>query len=157
MPGPYQIAEFNIARVVSALTDPVMKEFVDNLDRVNALAEASEGFVWRLKDDATGDATVISVFDDPEIIVNLSVWEDIDALKSYVYRSHHASFLTRRKEWFNLMRQPYFVMWWIRSGYLPDIEEAKERLEHFRGHGNTPYAFNTAVEYDWRDADKYKQ
>jgi hypothetical protein len=151
----YQLAELNVARIRASLDDPRMREFVDNLKAINALAEASPGFVWRLKDDDTGDATEFKICDDPDTIVNLSVWESVEFLKDYVYHSHHAVFLRRRKEWFTLMGKPYFVMWWLPAGHRPTLDEAADRLQYFRTHGNSPYAFNINGDYSGSDAEMF--
>src|SRR4051812_42035050 len=100
----YHIAEVNIARMLGAtINDPIMKEFVDKLDEVNLLAEQSQGFVWRLKEEA-GNATSIPFNDDPQIIVNMSVWQDLASLQHYVYKSDHRHVFTRKKEWFEHLK-----------------------------------------------------
>ena len=136
----YHLAQLNVGRTRVALDDPVMAEFVTNLDRINALAEASPGFVWRLQDDS-GNATGISVSDDPHFIVNLSVWDSIDALFEFVYRTGHSEFLARRKEWFEPFGRPYVVLWWIPAGTTPSIEEALRRLDLLAERGPGPEAF----------------
>ena len=117
-----------------------MAEFVDNLERINGLAEESPGYVWRLQDDS-GDATSIQLFDDPRIIVNMSVWESVEALKNFIFNTHHVDFLKRRYDWFEKMQPASHVMWWIEPGHLPTPAEAVDRLEHLRDHGDTANAF----------------
>jgi hypothetical protein len=134
------LAQLNIARAKWSLHDPQMAEFVDNLERINGLAEKSPGYIWRLQDDS-GDATSIKLFDDPQIIVNMSVWESVDALKNFIFNTHHVDFLKRRYDWFEKMQQASHVMWWVESGHQPSTEEAVNRLEHLRDHGDTPTAF----------------
>lgn len=136
----YHLAEINIAQMRAPLTDPSMREFVENLQPINALADHSPGFVWRLQ-SAEGDATSLRVFDDEMMIVNLSVWESVEALRAYVYKSQHTDFLRRKKAWFAKLASVHFVMWWIPAGHIPTVAEAKAKLEHLATHGDTPAAF----------------
>mgnify|MGYP006288725537 CR=1 FL=1 len=135
----HHLAQLNIARLKEPLDSPLLADFVANLDRINALAERSPGFVWRLETEE-GDATAIRPF-GPEYIVNLSVWEDIASLHAFVYRSAHAGIMSRRREWFERMGEAWQVLWWTEAGRLPTVTEARERLEHLRRHGPTPEAF----------------
>ncbi len=116
-----------------------MAEFVANLDRVNALAEHSPGFVWRLKDDAGNAAAMRPI--GPDRLVNMSVWQDIDALRAFVFKSGHVEIMRRRAEWFERMIEAYLVLWWVPAGHLPSIEEAMARLERLREQGPTAHAF----------------
>lgn len=134
------LAQLNIAKAKYSLDAPEIKEFVDNLEPVNNLAESSEGFVWRLKDEH-GDATNIHAFSDPDVIVNMSVWDSTDALKNFMFRTHHRNFLRRKKEWFHNMPEDSYVLWWVPKGHVPTIEEAIEKLDFLRSNGDTPYAF----------------
>ena len=136
----YHLAQFNLARAVAPLDDPKLAPFMARLDEINALAEASPGFVWRLQSDS-GNATDIRAFDDPNMLVNMSVWTSAEALFDYVYRSGHAKVMARRGEWFERMSGPYTVLWWIPAGHHPTVEEANERLDHLNRHGPTPEAF----------------
>ncbi len=136
----HHIAQLNIARAVDDIESETLAPFVAQLDEVNALAESSPGFVWRLKDDA-GNATSINVFDDPRVIVNMSVWQDIEALKGFVYKSSHSSVMARRREWFEVMTTPYHVLWWIEAETEPSLGEAKSRLQHLQTHGPSAHAF----------------
>ncbi len=137
----WHLAQINIGRLNYPVDDPRVAEFMDNLDPINELAEASPGFVWRLQDDS-GNATAIRAFDDETILPNLTVWESIDALKDYVFRTDHARFLRKRREWFAPMDDlPVLTMWWIPEGHIPTLHEAKERIEHLAERGPTPYAF----------------
>ena len=121
------------------MQDPVMKDFADRLDEVNALAESSNGFVWRLKDEAN-NATNIKAFEDGRIIVNLSVWKTVEDLKAFVYKDSHAEMLRRRNEWFSKMNF-YMALWYVPAGVIPTLEEAKNRLLHLQVNGPTPFAF----------------
>jgi hypothetical protein len=138
-----RVAEVNIGRLRYALDDPLMAGFVDNLDRVNAIAERSPGFVWRLKDDSN-NATALRPFDDPNMLVNMSVWESIDALERFVWATVHKQFYSRKGGWFEKLSQPHFVMWPVPAGHIPDLAEAKARLDHLRTHGDSDYAFGWA-------------
>jgi hypothetical protein len=134
------LAQLNIGRLRAPLDDPSIADFRDNLDRVNALAEASPGYVWRLQDEG-GNATGFNPFDDDLAIINLTVWESIDALADFTYRSGHTSFLRRRREFFEAPSQPILCLWWIPEGTIPTIDDAIARLEHLRAHGPTAQAF----------------
>jgi hypothetical protein len=134
------VAQLNVGRLRAPLEDPAIDDFRNNLEPVNALAEASAGFVWRLQDEG-GDATGIHVFDDDLEILNLTVWESIDALADFTYRSGHVDFLRRRREFFEAPTQPILCLWWVPEGTIPTVEEAIARLEHLRSHGPTPTAF----------------
>ncbi|EKE77819.1 DUF3291 domain-containing protein [Gallaecimonas xiamenensis] len=134
------LAQLNIAKARYSLDAPEIADFVDNLAPINALAEASDGFIWRLKDDS-GDATAIEVMGDPDILVNMSVWDSVDALKNFMFRTHHRDFLRRKSEWFHPSAQDTYVLWWVPVGHIPTVEEAMARLEHLRDKGDTAYAF----------------
>lgn len=136
----YQLAQLNIGTIKAPLDTPLMADFTNNLDRINALAEASEGFVWRLKDDS-GNATDYRPL-DPLTIVNMSVWQDIDSLMQYVYKSEHVAMMRRRKEWFERMETAFMVLWWVPADHEPTVAEALERLEHLRNNGESSYAFS---------------
>ncbi len=136
----YHLAQINIGRMLAPLDDPQMAGFVNQLDPLNALADQSPGFVWRLQDEA-GDATSIRVFDDERILVNMSVWESLEALQDYVYRSRHLGPLRDRKQWFEVPRAPHLALWWIPAGHRPTPEEGKARLEHLQRHGPSSEAF----------------
>jgi len=139
----WQLAQLNIARLRFDIDDPEVRDFVDGLDPVNALAEASPGFVWRLQDEA-GNATSVRMYDDPSIIVNMSVWVSLDALLAFVRSPDHLSFLKRRREWFERPADPYAALWWVPHGHQPTVAEAQERLEHLHANGATPRAFSFA-------------
>ncbi|MFH8613830.1 DUF3291 domain-containing protein [Streptomyces sp. NPDC017979] len=136
----YELAQVNIARLKFPLDSPELKYFVDNLDPVNAVAEASDGFVWRLKDE-TGDATDIRIFDDEWIVVNMSVWRDMDALKTFMYHGTHRELLARRHEWFERVREAMATLWWVPAGHRPTVAEAEDRLRLLRAEGPTSGAF----------------
>ncbi len=107
------------------IQDPVMQEFVENLDKVNAIAEHSEGFIWRLKDE-TNNATAFDPYQDEQVIINISVWQSIELLEKFMYQTLHVEFLKRRKEWFHTFGKLYTAMWWIPEGQFPSIQEQRK-------------------------------
>ncbi len=135
-----QIAQLNIALPLEPLDSPALAEFVAALEPVNALADSSPGFVWRLQDE-TGDATSIRAFEDERLIVNMSVWESIEALWAFVHEGGHLAVMRRRREWFTRIAESHLCLWWVPSGELPTVEQARERLEHLQEHGPSPHAF----------------
>jgi hypothetical protein len=148
----YELAQLNIALMKEPLESPVMADFVANLDRINALAESSPGFVWRLKTDE-GDATALRPLGD-STLVNMSVWKSVEALNEYVYRSAHVEIMRRRKEWFERMREVSQVMWWVPQGHRTSVVQAIERLELLRKHGPTPDAFTFRSAFPPPDAQE---
>ena len=135
----YHLAQLNIAKMKFEIDSPELVDFVARLEEVNALADDSPGFVWRLQTD-TGDATAIDFF-GPDTLVNMSVWQNIESLHDYVYRSAHKEVLARRKEWFARMLEAYSVLWWIPAGSIPTLEEAAQRLEELQKRGPSAAAF----------------
>jgi len=138
----YHLAQFNVATMRAPLDAPLMADFVAQLQTINALADASPGFVWRLQSESTTDATSIRAYENERILLNLSVWESMAALKNYVYRSQHAVVMRSRRRWFEKSDQQNLVLWWIPAGHIPTVAEAKERLEYLRSRGYSPYAFS---------------
>jgi hypothetical protein len=146
----FQLAQLNIATLKAPLDSPELKDFVDNLDRINALAEASPGFIWRLKGDGN-DATSLRPLGD-NIIVNMSVWRDVDSLRDFAYKSAHVEILRRKREWFTRMAKAYMVLWWVPEAHEPTVAEAAARLEHLREHGATADAFTFGEAFSAPDA-----
>lgn len=146
MKAGFQIAQVNIARLRAPLDDPLLAGFVARLADINALADASPGFVWRLQTDA-GDATSLRPYDDDRILFNLSVWASAEDLREFVYRSAHAGVMRQRKSWFERFDGMYYALWWIPAGHIPTIAEAKERLEHLRTNGESAHAFTFAAPF----------
>jgi hypothetical protein len=136
----WQLAQVNIALPQAPLDSEQLREFVDLLDPINALAESAPGFVWRLKTE-DGDATAVRGFGDDRLIINMSVWDCVEALAEFVYRSDHAAVMRRRREWFEQLRAAYTALWWVPAGWQPTVAEAEERVDSLRKHGPTPYAF----------------
>ncbi len=136
----FHIAQVNIGRILAPLDSPVMEGFVSRLDEINALADRSPGFVWRLQSDA-GNATYLRPYDDDRVLFNLSVWRTVEDLKGYVYRSAHAELLKGRRAWFEHLGQPIFALWWVPAGHLPGVDEAKRRLARLQDEGPSDFAF----------------
>jgi len=146
----YQLAQVNIARLKAPIDSPQLKDFVDNLDRINALAEGSDGFVWRLKGEGN-DATALRPFGD-DIIVNMTVWRDADSLRHYVYQTPHLEIMKRRREWFSRTAEAYACLWWIPAGHVPTVQEAAARLDLLRKLGPTPDSFHFGEAFSAPDA-----
>ena len=139
----YHLAQVNIARARAPMDHPLMRGFVEQLDHINALAEAGQGFVWRLQTEA-GDATAIQAFDDPLIILNLSLWESLETLQDYVYSGEHLTVLKQRKDWMEKLPGPTLALWWLPAGQLPDVADALRALRSLAEHGPTAQAFSFA-------------
>jgi len=136
----FHLAQINVANARAPMDDPQMAAFMAQLDEINALADGAPGFVWRLQSDS-GNATDIIVTEDPSFLINMSVWESVDALFDYVYKTAHTKVMAHRKEWFQKYDGPYQVLWWVPAGHIPTPQEGLERLEHLTRHGPTPHAF----------------
>jgi hypothetical protein len=137
----FHLAQVNIGRLLHPQDAPEVADFMDNLDRINALAESMPGFVWRLVGEGD-NATDVQAFDDPTMLINMSVWTGLEALTQFVYRSDHLAFMRRRREWFEVPTPPFMALWWVPAGTLPTTADAVERLAHLRDHGATAYAFS---------------
>ena len=135
----YELAQLNIAVMKEPLDSPRMADFVANLERINALAEGSPGFVWRLQTEE-GDATALRPLGD-QTLVNMSVWQDVASLNHYVYKTAHVEIMRRRKEWFDRMSEASIVLWWVPQGHRPSVVQAIERLQLLRAHGPSADAF----------------
>ncbi|HSI79088.1 MAG TPA: DUF3291 domain-containing protein [Solirubrobacterales bacterium] len=136
----WHLAQVNIAVPHEPLESPVLAEFVALLDPVNAIADSTPGFVWRLQDES-GDATSIRAFEDESILINLSVWDSIDALWQFVYDGRHLEVMRRRREWFTRLTAAHLALWWVQAGELPAPADGRERIDHLRTRGPTPQAF----------------
>jgi hypothetical protein len=136
----HHLPQINISRLLAALDDPKIAAFVAQLEPINALADKVPGFVWRLKSES-GNATDIAYNDDPFVIVNVSVWESIEALRNFAYKSNHDNVFRDRAKWFEKMDKPSYCLWWIPAGHIPTVAEGRERLEHYQKHGATQHSF----------------
>ncbi len=137
----FHLAQVNIGRLRAPVDDPVMVGFKNQLEPINALADSSPGFVWRLQTE-NGDATAIKPYpDDALMAINMSVWESLETLQLFVYKSAHLGPLRDRKRWFEPLEGPILVLWWIPVGHVPSVAEALARLDHLKQRGPTAYAF----------------
>ena len=141
----YQLAQVNIGRLVAPVEDPLLAEFMAALDPVNAAADSAPGFVWRLQTEE-GNATGIEAFawdagESAGVIVNMSVWGDVESLQSFVSSDLHRRVLLRRRQWFRPMTEAWLACWWVPTGHRPSTAEAEARVRHLREHGPTPHAF----------------
>ena len=144
------LAELNIGRLVAPVDDPRVKDFMDNLDRINGLGKRMPGFVWMMEgsgEPGTGN-TENAVGGDPQFVTNLSVWEDIESLETFVWGTIHKQFYERKAEWFEVLGEQHFVMWWVPEGHIPTQEEALERLAHLKTRGDSDHAFGWAFAQD---------
>ena len=139
------VAQVNIALARAPIDSELLSEFVAQLDPINALADAAPGFVWRLQTE-DGSALAVRGFDNDRMIVNLSVWESVDLLADFVYRSGHLAVMRRRREWFERIGI-HMALWWIPVGRVPSVSDAEDRLSHLQEHGPTPYAFSFKVRF----------
>ncbi|MEM9029306.1 MAG: DUF3291 domain-containing protein [Pseudomonadota bacterium] len=140
-PDRHHLAQLNVGRALDDLTSARLADFVGALNRVNAVAERSPGFVWRLKGDDGSNAMDVRVGSDPRVIVNLSVWETPEDLEHFVWNTIHTRVYEKKSKWFEVLPEAHFAMWWIEVGERPTSDQAMERLQHLREHGPSPYAF----------------
>ena len=141
----HQLAQLNIARMKFDFEAPEMAGFVARLDEINALADGAAGFVWRWI--AEGEAATAENHFDADLLVNLSVWQDLETLRAFVFKSSHNQVMAQRKQWFERMQQAYTVLWWVPAGHLPSLQEARERLDLLREKGPTAQAFTFRQNY----------
>ncbi|GAB3163651.1 DUF3291 domain-containing protein [Amycolatopsis stemonae] len=143
--GNFELAQVNISRMKTPLDDESFRDFVGNLEPVNALADAAPGFVWRLQTE-DGDATSVRAFEwdvrgTSGVLVNMSVWTSVETLAAFVYSAGHVAIMKRRREWFHHVREAMTVLWWVPAGHRPTTAEAEAKIKHLRVHGPTPEAF----------------
>ncbi|NND16614.1 MAG: DUF3291 domain-containing protein [Eudoraea sp.] len=147
------LAQLNLAQMTLPMDHPDMTDFVNNLDRINALADQSTGFIWRYtEEDNTASTTVFG----SNMLVNMSVWERLEDLMEFTYKSPHLAIYKRRKEWFSKMKIPHMVCWYVEAGHIPSLEEAKTRIEHLDMHGETPFAFTFRKQFSTEQAIAYQ-
>ncbi|MEJ7644635.1 MAG: DUF3291 domain-containing protein [Chryseolinea sp.] len=151
----FYLAQINIARMlIGPIDGPEMANFVSNLDRINALADESDGFVWRLKEECN-NAMSIKIFDDDFMIINMSVWKSADLLFNYVFKSDHVEIFKRRKEWFEKMSEMHMAMWYVQPDQMPTVGDALDRLLYIRKKGETPYAFSFKKRFTEEEANDF--
>lgn len=151
----FYLAQVNIAKRLAPMDDPIMQGFVNNLDKINAIADTAKGFIWRLKDEDKDEAAII--FIDDSFIINMSIWENLETLFNYTYNSGHIEVFKRKKEWFSKMKMVHMAFWYVPDGYEPTFQDAKDRLDYLNTHGDTPYAFSFKSKFSVQDALNYKQ
>jgi hypothetical protein len=138
----YCLAQINIARARAPLHDAQMRDFVARLEEINQVAERSPGFIWRLKADDGRSSSYVLAFDDDRMLINMSTWQSLEALREYVYRSEHAQLLRQRARWFVPMPGPALALWWVKLGSIVTLEQGRERLALLASHGPTAAAFS---------------
>lgn len=136
----FHIAQVNIGRIRAELDDPIMAGFVGRLEEINALADSSPGFVWRLQETG-GNNTYLRPYEDERTLLNMSVWDSVEALRHYVFETAHVELLRQRQAWFERFAGTYTALWWVPAGHIPGIDEAKRRLAHLEEHGPSQFAF----------------
>jgi hypothetical protein len=147
----FALAQVNIGRLRAPLDTPQLADFMAALDPVNAVADAAPGFVWRLQTE-DGNATAVRAFEWDQagsagVIMNMSVWESVEALAAFVYSEQHRQVLRRRREWFERMEEAYLALWWVPRGHVPTTGDAEDRIRHLRAHGPTTHAFTLRVHF----------
>ena len=141
-PATWHLAQINIARARAPLTDPQMADFVAQLESVNRMADASNGFVWRLKTEDGSASSYVRFSDDQQLIVNMSVWTSVNELQAFVYRTHaHAAVYRDRRRWFTPVDGPSLALWWVPAGHIPSLDEGRRRLALLARDGPTAAAF----------------
>jgi len=141
--------------MLAPIDSDIMADFVNNLDRINALAEQSEGFVWRLAEEGN-NATTVQLFDHEFYIVNMSVWTSVDALFQFTYKTAHVEIFKRRKEWFSKMQDMHMALWYVEAGTIPSTSEAKRRLDYLNANGESPYSFTFKRNFTLEESLNYK-
>lgn len=137
----WRVAQVNVAKLIAPLDHPRIDDFRNALEHINQLGEAQAGFIWRAK-GAGFDATDCRVFDDPDVLINATVWESVEHLAAFAYRTEHRDFVRRRLEWFEQPTEAFQAIWWVADGQIPTLDDCVERLLHIRRHGPTPFAFD---------------
>jgi hypothetical protein len=149
------LAQVNIAKRLAPLDDPIMQDFINNVERINRIADKSDGFKWRMQNEDKDLA--MDIFKDDSLVINISVWENLEALFKYTYNSGHIDVFKRKKEWFSKMKMTHMAFWYVSHDYKPTFEDAKARLDYMNTHGDTPYAFSFKSKFTPEDAINYKQ
>ncbi|MEW1690662.1 DUF3291 domain-containing protein [Streptomyces sp. NPDC091265] len=138
----FQLAQVNIGRILAPLDSPQLADFVAHLPEINAAADGAPGFVWRMVDDGGADSTGLRPKNDDDLfLINCSVWESVEALREYTYRSEHLRVLARRREWFERLADFHHALWWVPAGHRPSVDEAMDRIALIRENGEGPEAF----------------
>lgn len=150
----FHLAQVNIAKRLAPMENPMMKDFVGNLDRINTVADSSEGFIWRLQNEDKEEAAII--FQDDTLIINMSVWKDLESLFKFTYNSEHIEIFRRKKEWFSKIKMMHMAFWYTLEDYQPTFKDAKNRIDYLNNHGESPYAFTFKSKFSVFDSLNYK-
>lgn len=137
----YHLAQLNIANAKASMDSSVMEGFVSRLDEIHALSDSADGFIWRWE-SGSADSSVVEVFGDPLLLVNLSLWESVETLKHFVYKTVHIELIRDREAWFDKMPEMHQAVWWVPAGHIPSVAEAKQKLDLLRREGPTDSAFS---------------
>lgn len=148
------LAQVNIAKKLAPLHDPIMQDFINNVDKMNTIADSSPGFIWRMKNEDKDLGA--QVFQDDSLVINISVWENLDALFSYTYKSGHIEVFKRKKEWFSKMKMLHMAFWYVSEGYEPTFQDAKARLDYLNKYGDSPYVFSFKNKFTVEESLNYK-
>ncbi|WP_406683649.1 DUF3291 domain-containing protein [Seonamhaeicola sp. MEBiC1930] len=151
----FYLAQVNVAKRLAPMDDPIMQDFINNVDRINTIADEAEGFVWRMKDEDKDLGA--KIFQDETLLINMSVWTDIDALFNYTYKTGHLEVFKRKKEWFSKVQMKHMAFWYVPVGYQPNFYDAKERLDYLNTNGDTPYSFTFKKRFSVEDFLTYKK
>lgn len=148
--SPMHLAELNIGRLVAPIDDPRVSDFREALARINGLGKRMPGFVWMMEDEAGAETgnTGTMIAGDPRFISNLTVWESLPTLDAFVWKTVHRQFFDRRAEWFTVMGEMHFAMWWVEEGHRPTLAEGLERIARRQTEGDSAEAFG----WDWARA-----
>lgn len=150
----YHLAQVNIAKRLAPMDDPVMQDFINNVERINTIADKAEGFIWRMQDE--DKELAVEIFQDDALLINISVWKNLESLFDYTYKSGHIEVFKRKKEWFRKMKMVHMAFWYVPEGYVPTFKDAKNRLDYLNKYGDTPYAFTFKSKFSPKDAVNYK-
>lgn len=150
----FQLAQVNIAKRLSSMDDPIMADFVNNLDKINKIADLHEGFIWRLKNEDVELGA--KIFQDDSLIINMSVWKGLKYLYDFTYNSTHKEIFKRKKDWFSKMKMIHMAFWYVTEGYEPTFYDAKNRIDYLNKYGETPYAFTFKSKFSASDSLNYK-
>lgn len=150
----YHLAQVNIAKRLAPMDDPIMQDFINNVEHINAIADKAEGFIWRMQDE--DKELAVEIFQDDALLINISVWKNLESLFDYTYKSGHIEVFKRKKEWFSKMKMVHMAFWYVPEGYEPTFQDAKNRLDYLNKYGDTPYAFTFKSKFSPKDAVNYK-
>jgi hypothetical protein len=150
----FHLAQVNIAKRLAPMDDPIMQDFTDSVDKINNIADLADGFVWRMKDEDKDIGA--KIFEDDMLLINISVWKNLESLFSYTYNSGHIEVFKRKKEWFSKTKFMHVAFWYVPKDYEPTFEDAKSRLDYLHINGSSPYAFTFKDKFSVKDFLNYK-